>query len=1075
MRKIKYFVLVIISFLLINIEDVHGSDSNSIGVRAAGEGYNISADTVDTDTFLISGVDGADSYGYRITFVDKNGKKLSNASVDVYLGSSFSWADKKQKTEYYFTTYKYSDYSKKWQSISNHYVSNQTGGTNLIGEVKILNKPGNCYSNSGCLQKIKSALSYYVKNYNKAVSGELGYDIVYAAFGSKRKLKENEFATVEKIYTIRTFSASESGKLTQIYVAKGCGADSNPHLCDGYKSGNYKYSDYLEQFYENNMLDITLCDTGINGFTCEGSFEKNKASLCKYLSNTPNIYANNRYNPCPQGPMYLESGVVYYTGTGSEIGIILDYFGREDFKLENNSKVVRSKNGFPTGEKGRAYGVNSLIFGPYRNFSNGSISLFGEQVELTSSEVDKVVNSWGFNSGLKSAGTCTVNSNYSLACLYDKTYPYNLYLINLYDDNIEIEECDKTNYNKAPWYRDWNPTANACCPINTKYNKTTKKCEKDTPHVKKTYICYNQANVCSQNNGINSLLNGYTTGYEQLENGGQTILNDNAECILYNGLYLVNSQNSIYCNESITTNFSSFANDLKNNSKSIRAGMLVPIKNFPSVTVLRTCYAPTSVINKTNFETYVKDKIVTPALNFSVSTKYFDNQYSFTSSKGTITASKLSSGKTSYDVDYNRIVVSATYNFSYTSSLNKYVNIKTAEPGSTKIDSNQYKTVSSNVNFKVPMEPKEKKYKISLSGATKENNLFLRILDSDFVSVKSPNNKYTYDLSNIDGQLEACGGECKITYSKSGTCPAGVKNMKASLAQYSTGSVTETNNSKTNTTWKCVEYNFYSSSSDCAKGIKNSTSNEKSCQKKCTSNNKIDAQCVGTCLEDLAKSKCTEKEHVFSSTKSDCEKNGHEWVENKTTTTSCNYTWTFKTTDSNICTQAKNKLTGSTSNFNVDKNSDNCNTNLVFNNRSSSKSAKEVSCEEDLSVYGDLYEKLIFRPIDLSNPFPGKSGSGRTSGKNWNQSTIYTFITSRQDAYEKKPLYSFTLTSSEISEIRKYNDSHNYDDFTLTCTDGSTCYSSFIRNYLTESKSNCYNNSKSVESFNSCANYSNRS
>lgn len=79
---------------------------------------------------------------------------------------------------------------------------------------------------------------------------------------------------------------------------------------------------------------------------------------------------------------------------------------------------------------------------------------------------------------------------------------------------------------------------------------------------------------------------------------------------------------------------------------------------------------------------------------------------------------------------------------------------------------------------------------------------------------------------------------------------------------------------------------------------------------------------------------------------------------------------------------------------------------------------------------------------------------------------------------QKKPLYSVTLTSSQIKNIRKYNKNHKYDDFNLKCVGsktGTACYSSFIRTYLNKAKSVCDNtNNQSASAFNSCADYSKR-
>lgn len=150
-------------------------------------------------------------------------------------------------------------------------------------------------------------------------------------------------------------------------------------------------------------------------------------------------------------------------------------------------------------------------------------------------------------------------------------------------------------------------------------------------------------------------------------------------------------------------------------------------------------------------------------------------------------------------------------------------------------------------------------------------------------------------------------------------------------------------------------------------------------------------------------------------------------------------------------------------------------TKIQFNNYGV-KGNTNASCDFDIEVKD--YE-LIFRPISLSDPFPGSNGKGRTpNSKVWDTNKIDTYIKNRQDAYTKKPLYSVTLTPSQIQKIRGYNKTYKYDDFNLKCVGsktGTACYSSFIRTYLNTNKSVCANtNDQSEKSFNSCADYSKR-
>ena len=101
---------------------------------------------------------------------------------------------------------------------------------------------------------------------------------------------------------------------------------------------------------------------------------------------------------------------------------------------------------------------------------------------------------------------------------------------------------------------------------------------------------------------------------------------------------------------------------------------------------------------------------------------------------------------------------------------------------------------------------------------------------------------------------------------------------------------------------------------------------------------------------------------------------------------------------------------------------------------------------------------IIYRPIDLADPFPGQSGNTRETGTNWctrdingavlscsgkssssevrngNNSIIYNEIinnrtTANYSVYQKDPLYTIKLDSKAIRKIQSINDSHDYDDW----------------------------------------------
>lgn len=113
--------------------------------------------------------------------------------------------------------------------------------------------------------------------------------------------------------------------------------------------------------------------------------------------------------------------------------------------------------------------------------------------------------------------------------------------------------------------------------------------------------------------------------------------------------------------------------------------------------------------------------------------------------------------------------------------------------------------------------------------------------------------------------------------------------------------------------------------------------------------------------------------------------------------------------------------------------------------------------------------RIIYRTIDLYNPFPGKNAGlgttlnftltnlkGRYPGSNWNSVEVVKkqILTNRgvegDAVYQKEPLYSFVLDTNTVKEIRKYNDEQEkqggYTDFTLDCSNGIACISSFVRN-----------------------------
>ena len=131
---------------------------------------------------------------------------------------------------------------------------------------------------------------------------------------------------------------------------------------------------------------------------------------------------------------------------------------------------------------------------------------------------------------------------------------------------------------------------------------------------------------------------------------------------------------------------------------------------------------------------------------------------------------------------------------------------------------------------------------------------------------------------------------------------------------------------------------------------------------------------------------------------------------------------------------------------------------------------------------------VVYRTIDLKNPFVGKSGDPRVTGVNWgffndktgkldnssNNNTVVKVITNdkKQDKVynEDNYLYKITLDSNSINKIRNYNSRHKYDDFELKCLDnGDACISDFLNNTdnFKNIKGKCVKDSKT--NFYSCA------
>lgn len=147
----------------------------------------------------------------------------------------------------------------------------------------------------------------------------------------------------------------------------------------------------------------------------------------------------------------------------------------------------------------------------------------------------------------------------------------------------------------------------------------------------------------------------------------------------------------------------------------------------------------------------------------------------------------------------------------------------------------------------------------------------------------------------------------------------------------------------------------------------------------------------------------------------------------------------------------------------------NIKTTYSFNLKSSNGGTSNVDminnlCSFKTKVQGSnetpLTNRVVFRTIDLSNPFPARDGTSRLAGVNWigqNNFVYDSIINNRQvvgeSVYDLKPMYSVTLTPSKMIEIREYNKKNNYSDIDLKCIErdeetnskGVMCHSQFLK------------------------------
>ncbi len=128
---------------------------------------------------------------------------------------------------------------------------------------------------------------------------------------------------------------------------------------------------------------------------------------------------------------------------------------------------------------------------------------------------------------------------------------------------------------------------------------------------------------------------------------------------------------------------------------------------------------------------------------------------------------------------------------------------------------------------------------------------------------------------------------------------------------------------------------------------------------------------------------------------------------------------------------------------------------------------KELQCpfkttikKSDLTTETRIKQKyetpdIQFRTIDLDNPFPARDGSSRLPGKNWlgKDNLVRAYITYNRgvrgnEVYNKEPIYTITLTPSNMVKIREYNKENDYSNIELECIgeNNTSCLSYFLIN-----------------------------
>lgn len=124
-----------------------------------------------------------------------------------------------------------------------------------------------------------------------------------------------------------------------------------------------------------------------------------------------------------------------------------------------------------------------------------------------------------------------------------------------------------------------------------------------------------------------------------------------------------------------------------------------------------------------------------------------------------------------------------------------------------------------------------------------------------------------------------------------------------------------------------------------------------------------------------------------------------------------------------------------------------------LNSNSFNESALEGAIRACESTICEIGPNVLYRTIDLQNPFPGTNGNERTPGYNWNSNGYLKSklkeARNTNNVYTKEPLMTITLSSDSIKMLRDYNNSkgNSYNDFNMKClkNNSSACISTLLR------------------------------